>query len=86
VPGPPTATPTPDVQGKAVINTDAKALAKALELHDLDKDGMINKREYREWIGEVRTFENFDLDDDGKLGPAELMAFLKQRPKALQPK
>jgi hypothetical protein len=47
---------------------------------------MINKREYREWMGEVRTFENFDLDDDGKLGPAELMAFLKQRPKALQPK
>lgn len=71
---------------KPVPLPDAQLLAKVLELHDKDKDGMINKREYREWMGEVKSFDSFDIDEDGKLGPAEIVAFVKQRPKAMLPK
>lgn len=77
-PAPATAKPAP--------LPDAQLLAKVLELHDKDKDGLINKREYREWMGEVKSFDSFDIDEDGKLGPVEIVAFVKQRPKAMLPK
>lgn len=87
-PGPePSAGPKPaPATAKPASQLDAQLLAKVLELHDKDQDGMINKREYREWMGEVRSFDSFDIDEDGKLGPVEIVAFVKQRPKAMLPK
>lgn len=82
----PVPAPKPAPAARPPVASDAELVAKALSLYDTDKDGIISSREYRAWMGEVRSFDSFDIDGDNKMDKAELLSFLKQRPKALLPK
>lgn len=82
----PVQAPKPAPAARPPVASDAELVAKALSLYDADSDGIISSREYRAWMGEVRSFDSFDIDGDNKMDKAELLSFLKQRPKALLPK
>jgi len=62
------------------------ALKAILGSHDTNQDGEIDSAEFMQWIGSVKLFDSFDLDGDNKMGPAELMNFVQQRPQVLKPK
>lgn len=69
----PTASPTPS---PAHVPTVAEILAR----RDLNRDGRLNRIEFRLWRGPRADIQPYDRDGDGKLDAVELEAVLRDGP------